>query len=113
VDVSWLDVVLLVGLAARLIRLTVVDTIAGPARDLVRRAGLRAAGDRGLVWADDLISCPFCIGWWISVGVVGSWLAAGGTLVWQAVAAAFTLSYVAGHLVAALDVDDSTEEDGP
>ena len=103
-DLSLLDIVLLVGLAARLTRLAVVDTIAeGPRILAVRIAG--RAGNRPARWIVALLQCPYCIGFWLSAGVVGSWFAWGHTVGWQAVAGVFTLSYVAGHLVARLDVD--------
>lgn len=97
-----LDVALLVGFTCRLIRLAMLDTITQPVRDGIL-AGAGRVGPRTLVWFDDLLSCPFCIGAWIALGVVGSWLLAGHTVAWQAVAGTFTLSYVAGHLVARLD----------
>lgn len=103
-DPSLLDVVLLVGLTARLTRLAVVDSIAeGPRILAVRIAG--RMGDRPSRWTLALLTCPYCIGFWLSAVVVGTWLAWGGTLAWQAVAGTFTLAYVAGHLVARLDVD--------
>ena len=103
-DLSLLDIVLLVGFASRLTRLAVVDSIAeGPRILAVRIAG--RMGDRPARWILALLQCPYCIGFWLSAGVVGTWIAWGGTLAWQAVAAAFTLSYVAGHLVARLDLD--------
>jgi hypothetical protein len=106
VDVTWLDLLLLLGFAARLIRLAVIDEIASPARDLVRAAGQRLAGDRGLVWADGLVSCPFCIGFWLSAALVASWALVGDTVAWRLTAGAFALSYAAGHLVARLDAGD-------
>jgi hypothetical protein len=106
VDVTWLDLLLLLGFAARLIRLAVVDRIAAPFRNAVRWVGDRLGGERGLLWADDLVSCPFCIGFWISVGVVASWALVGGTVAWRLTAGAFALSYLAGHAAARLDVGD-------
>ena len=103
-DATLLDIVLLVGFAARLTRLAVVDSIAeGPRILAVRIAG--RMGDRPSRWILALLTCPYCIGFWLSSAVVVSWLAWGDTLAWQAVAAAFTLAYVTGHLVARLDVD--------
>jgi hypothetical protein len=104
----WWELLLLVGLTARLTRLVTVDTIARPA---VERAVYEVGRRRHNAgwWLGQLLDCPFCIGFWLSAGVVGSWLLWGGTVVWQAVAAVFTLSYVAGHLVAALDFADDGE----
>lgn len=100
-DASLYDVILLVGFAARLTRLAVVDDIAEPARVAV----VRAVPIRLVDWAQSLVSCPFCIGFWLSAAVVASWAAWGSTVGWQLTAGAFTLSYVAGHLVARLDVE--------
>ena len=105
-DVTWLDLLLLLGFAARLIRLVAVDSIASYLRDWVRWIGEQVGGDRGLLWADELVTCPFCVGFWISVGVVASWALVGDTAGWRLTAAAFTLSYAAGHLVARLDAED-------
>ena len=103
-DATLLDIALLIGFAARLTRLAVVDTIAeGPRILAVRIAG--RAGNRPARWVVALLQCPYCIGFWLSLAVVVSWLVWGSTVVWQAAAAVFTLSYVAGHLVARLDVD--------
>jgi hypothetical protein len=109
VETSWFDLLLLVGFTARLIRLVVVDDIGGPLRDLIRLLGAWAGGDRGLVWADGLVRCPFCIGFWISVAVVASYAAAGSTGWWTATAGVFTLSYLAGHAVRFLDVGDDDD----
>ncbi len=105
-DPSPLELVLIVGLAARLTRLVVVDAIASRFRDWIRWIGEQIGDARGLVWADDLVTCPFCVGFWISAAVVASWATVGHTGVWRLVAAAFTLSYAAGHLVGRLDVED-------
>lgn len=54
--------------------------------------------------------CPFCVGFWIAVGVVLSYLFWGDTLVWKVIAAMLTLNYVAAHLGARLgDVRDDDE----
>ena len=92
-----LEAVLLVGFAARLTRLVIVDEIAEPV--VVRLA----ASSR---WLESLLSCPFCIGFWLSAAVLGSWVLAGGTVAWQLVAGVFTLNYVHGHLNGWLDLED-------
>lgn len=100
---TLLDALLVLGFAARLTRLAVIDDIAEPARvALVRVVPIRL-----LDWAQGLVSCPFCIGFWISAAVVASWIGWGDLLLWQAVAAAFTVSYAAGHAVARLDSGDA------
>ena len=103
-DPTLLDVVLVVGFAARLTRLAVADTIAEwPRILLVRSAGKVSAG--AVRWAQGLVSCPHCVGFWLSAAVVGSWVAWGQTGPWRAIAGAFTVAYIAGHLVGALDLD--------
>lgn len=101
-DPTLLDAILVIGLAARLTRLAIVDDIAEPLRVGLIRATPRPA----VTWIHTLIACPFCIGFWISAAVVASWIAWGSALAWQAVAAAFTLSYIVGHLTDRLDLGD-------
>jgi len=100
------DLILTVGLTARLTRLAVYDD-AGHALvrlPLLTIAG-KVAGDRGLAFVEDLTSCPFCIGFWIALAVAGTWAAYGSTTGWTVIALAATCSYVAGHAVATLDAD--------
>lgn len=69
---------------ARLTRLVTDDTITEPLR----------------VWASDkpllygLITCPYCIGFWISLVTVAVWWTAGDRTVW--LLAPFAVSHVAG-----------------
>lgn len=107
-ELSILDAVLLVGLAARLTRLVVVDDAGQPVRIAAVRmsAALARDRDRGVDFGERLVSCPFCVGFWLSVVGVVSWLLAGDTLAWQAVALVFALNYVHAHLNAALDSGD-------
>ena len=100
-----LDVALLLGASVRLVRLAVVDTIADPVRAGIVAAAARVSPAAGR-WTLALIDCPFCIGFWICAATVASYLAAGSTVLWQAVAATLTLSYLAGHAVARLDRED-------
>lgn len=99
-----LDVVLIVGFAARLTRLAVADTIAEWPRILAVRAAGRIS-DGAVRWTHALLTCPHCIGFWISAAVVASWAAWGHTAGWRLVAAAFTVAYIAGHAVARFDFD--------
>lgn len=103
---SVLELLLIVGASLRLTRLAVVDTIAAYPRDLMRAAGQRTAGQRGLIWADNLVSCPHCIGFWITLAVTYSWWAAGSTAVWTVGTVALSVSYLVGHLVAATDMEN-------
>jgi hypothetical protein len=104
------DVVLLVGLSARVTRLVTVDTIMAPVRErAIYEAARRSASWDGGFWVASLLGCPHCVGFWLSLLVLASWLVWGGTTVWVTVAGAFTLSYVAGHLVGRLDMGDDDD----
>lgn len=87
-----LDAVLAVGATARLTRLVVHDDIAAPLRAAAVRAGER--------W-ETLAGCVWCLGFWTSAAVVGSWWAAGGSAWWTAPAAVLTVNYAAALLDAA------------
>lgn len=100
-----LDLILTIGLTARLIRLAVYDD-AG--ERIIRQPIYRIARRlhrNGEAWAEDLTACPFCIGFWLALIAAGSWALAGHTIWWTAIALAFTASYVAGHLAGRLDRD--------
>lgn len=92
------DAVLVVGAAARLTRLVTDDTIGRPARDALRTAGRRLAGADGLVWADELATCPWCAGFWVALAVVASWAAWGAHPAWQAVAGVLAVAWAVGWL---------------
>lgn len=97
-----LDIALIIGATLRLIRLTTVDDIAAPARlTLIRRSPPRLVD-----WTHGLLTCPHCIGFWLSAAVVTSWLWAGHRPVWQAATGILTVSYLAGHVSARLDAED-------
>lgn len=100
-----LDVALILFAAARLTRLATVDTIGGPFRTLLRATGKTLGGGRGLVYGDELATCPHCLGFWAAAAVVVSYAAWAGPA-WRTVAGVLAASYVAGHLVAHLDVGD-------
>lgn len=90
---SVLDAVLVVGTAARLVRLGIVDTLSWRlVHDRIRPGSLSG-----------FLLCAFCVGFWICVGVVGSYLAWGHTLAWLVVAGSLTLNYIVGHLHLRLD----------
>ena len=100
-----LSTLLLLGLTLRLMRLVMVDEAGGMLRWPLVLLGSKLAGIRGIDFVERFLSCPFCVGFWISVATSWSWLAFGDTLVWYAVALPFTVSWVAGHLAARLDLD--------
>lgn len=107
-DTLALDVALVVLAAARLTRLAVVDTIAVPFRNAARRLGKTIAGQRGLVWADELVTCPHCLSVYVSAAVVVSYAAWAGPT-WRIVAGALAVAYAVGHLVARLDLDGTDD----
>lgn len=72
--------------AYRLTRLVVEDTITVRPRE--------ALIARGPGWAGDMLTCPWCVGWWVSVGVVGARIAA--PRAWRPVARALALSAIVG-----------------
>ena len=96
-----LDVILLVGFTARLTRLVTVDDILEPVRvGILYRVPARVTSATA-----SLLSCPFCIGFWLSLAVLASWVAWGSTWGWMFVAGTFTLNYVHAHLNARLDAE--------
>lgn len=111
-----LDVILAFFLTARLTLLIIGDELG---RRWVREPVMRRLttvpfpSRRHTLWGyvHGLVGCPFCIGFWIGVGVLVSlWLAGGpgsGTSdVWRWVAAPFALNYLAGHLAVRLGDKD-------
>lgn len=98
------DLILTIGLTARLTRFAVYDA----AGEIVRRPAYAIAGRLGRraeSRVDELFACPFCIGFWIAFLAAGTWAAWGSTTAWTIVALASTASYAAGHLAATLDSD--------
>lgn len=92
-----LDIVLLVLATWRVTRLVVDDDIAAPLR------GWAIARSE---WWEELVTCPFCIGFWLSVAAVASYALAvygGWLIVWRWLAAPWALSIVVGHLSSRLD----------
>ena len=110
---AWLDLLLALGFTLRLSRLVTSDTIT----DWWLRGPLDRWADRKEpyhpAWRTKLVSglsCPICVGFWLTGLVVLSLAVMGGpaaegtlALVWQYVALAFTLNYVAGHISARMD----------
>ena len=105
-DLSLLDAVLMVGLSARVTRLIVTDSIGIVFRVPVFVGYQTLLGkDRGARFAEGLLTCPFCIGFWISGAVLLSWVQFGHTLVWQLAAGVFTLNYIQAHMNRLADGD--------
>jgi hypothetical protein len=99
---TGLDLLLLAGLSARLTRFVVYDDAGTIVRAPLFAGGRTLLGERGAAWIYDLLACPFCIGWWLSLMVAGSWYLWAGTI-WQAFAAAGTVSYIVGHVAVRAD----------
>lgn len=102
------DIVLLILAALRITRFVLIDSLGrwwfvGPALK-------RSYGTPAEKYVEGLLSCPFCIGFWISlVGVVSLWLAGGpgeAALWWRVLAAIWALSYIVGHGVSKIDYAD-------
>jgi hypothetical protein len=96
-----MDLLLIVGLSARITRLAVFDDAGVIIRLPIHKLG-SLFGRRGVDWADGLLECPFCFGFWASVFAASSWYLWAGTL-WQAAAAAATASYIVGQLAQRMD----------
>lgn len=117
-----LDVLLALGVTARLTRLVVADSLGGkwfrwPAQRWANRTPWKHT--RRQFWVDGL-GCPFCVSTWIGIGsftllwaawTVDGWLLTG----WRIVAAGLTASYLLSHLAVSLgDVtDDPPDLFGP
>lgn len=101
---------LALGAATRLTRLAVVDDITGPIRTATIRTAARAVGPRGASFTQALLSCPFCIGFWLSAATVVSATLWSDHLWWQTATATLTVSWLAGHAVARADMQG--DDDG-
>lgn len=98
-------VALVVFASARVIRLLVVDDAGRLFRTAIV-AGFGVFGDRGAAVGEDMLQCPFCVGFWISLAAAASFLFWGDETWWQLGALALSVSYLAGHLAARLDLSD-------
>lgn len=101
-----IELLLVLGLAQRLTRLFVYDKAGLVFVDVGLRLLKAMFGGRGESFGMALFSCPFCIGWWLSLASVVSWVAVGDTEAWFIVALAATVSYVIGHVSVMLDETD-------
>lgn len=86
---------------ARTWRLLAVDDFGRPFRDVYYRIFNK---DGWYEWADGLLTCPFCMGFWVT----GLWLLAGlltgGHIIWIFAAGCFACNFVGAQLNAWLDV---------
>ena len=86
----------------RLTRLATRDTITEPFRQQLRHAAMRQVDSPGIAAkVDTLISCPWCVGWWIAVAVVAARRLY--PRAWEPVAAALAASAVTGLIADNLD----------
>lgn len=112
-----LDVALALGFALRLTRLVVTDDLG---KWLLRDPAEKwAEGHPGREKLVSGLSCPWCVGFWLSGLVMLSLAVAGGpgadgtlAVVWRWVAAAFTLNWVVAHIGSRLgDAGYADDED--
>jgi hypothetical protein len=69
-DLPGLEEVIVLGLAAaRLARAISVDEISEPARARLTRTARATPARAWSTWADRLVGCPLCVGWWTSLAV--------------------------------------------
>ena len=118
---TFWTVLLAAGLTARLTRLVMVDDVGlwfirGP---LASWAVRHTPKQGGVQWGWRMmltsgLACPFCVGFWIGAGVLGSLALlggfdshTGGATVWRWVAGVFTLNYVVAHIGSRLDSEPS------
>lgn len=102
-----MDALLLLGAAARLTRLVTVDDLGAM---LVREPVHELAHRRGTPTARRLaegVECPFCVGQWITLAVLGSYSLSRrrpATLAaWRFVASGLTVNYLTAHLSSRID----------
>lgn len=108
---NLLEIVILVLSSARITRLVTNDTIGYPLRAVEH--GIATFVSRFIVgifvkdmrdplvassYGDELIECPWCTGWWVSLAGLLVFAAWGDTAAWQIGAGSFALSYVVGSL---------------
>lgn len=112
-----LTLVLALLASARTYRLLVLDDISMALRNKFYSLLDKLAGPRGYFGTTpqfprrallarslaDGFSCPFCLGFWVSLAWVGSGLAWGETWPWLLAAGAFSANYIQAHLNSNLD----------
>lgn len=85
---------------ARIWRLLAVDDIAMPFRNLYYRIFTGRAYD----WADGLLTCPFCMGFWVTALVFVTGVLTSGCTLWLIVMGVFAANFIGAQLNAWLDV---------
>jgi hypothetical protein len=101
----WFDILLLVLASLRVTRLVLVDSLGEWL--IVKPAIVWSTGKKIGPFVEGLLTCPFCIGFWICMAGVASLALAGGpgnaAAWWTFLAGSFSLSYIVGHVVARID----------
>jgi hypothetical protein len=114
IAIVLIDVPLLVIGTLRLVRLAIVDDL-GRRMLIPLESRLRGRLSEGKQWVADGFICPFCIGMWIGLFVVGTYVAADLTpgwylMAWRILFGALALNYVVGHLAVRLDIYDDSDD---
>lgn len=116
-DLTWVTVFdygLVVLATIRLMVFFMMDDLGRkPMERIEKRIRLRLPPER--LWIADGFTCPFCLGFWIGLGVVLSYVCATALpdpslLVWRIVMAALALNYVAAHVMLAVDAYDGADD---
>lgn len=106
---AGIDLLLALGCTLRLSRLVTADDLGlwwvrGPAALWAMKHEPKADGWRAKLQSG--LDCPFCVGFWIGVLVLGSLCLTGGPgqawEPWRWVTGAFALNYVVGHIASRL-----------
>lgn len=100
---TWFTLLIACLASARLWRLATLDGITFWFRNLV---------DRAPGWVYDLVYCPFCLGWWISLFLVTTGFFWGETVWWLIPVGALAANYVGAQLNAWLDIKPVTDSGG-
>lgn len=98
---SWWEFVLL-GLGAfRIWKLIGDDTILDRPRDWFLIKAQRWWGNKGAIYVEKLLECPWCAGFWVSLALWGLWQAwPHATLIGCGALAISALVGLLGHLIA-------------
>ena len=98
---SWYELVLL-GLGSfRIWKLIGDDSILDRPRNWALRRAQKWGGNKGALYVQSLLECPWCAGFWVSLAVWGFWQAwAHATLVVCGVLAISAIVGLLGHLIA-------------
>lgn len=109
-----LDGFILLTSTLRLVRLAIVDDL-GRRMLIPLESRLRGRLSAGKQWVADGFTCPFCIGMWIGLLVVltyvgadlldGWWIGA-----WRLLFGALALNYVVAHMAVRLDIYDDRDD---